>query len=574
MLFSLRVGYGGPASLEEKNMASQTVTGQEKEATVARPQSGLFSGRRGRALRETLTAYLFLAPALFIIFTFGIFPIFYAAYVSLYKWRIKQGEFRGLDNFVAAMGDVAYIFFGVIVLAMIGIAIRTILQARKTAQEKEVPYQFPLMALVPGAFISYGLLQILLRFITFFSQQEAIEAGNAQILGSLPLGIVLIAIGGGLSYLLGRWQHNVAAKSQYSILPGFTGPATTVVITLGVAFVLGRFTYTELQASERYGRALFNVGFMALGLLILGVAYFIWNWAMRQHSVKRTVAGLVGAVSFIGAGVYYSVFWPIISSQADPDFYLSLKVTVFYSLGTVPIQLGIALILAYLLYQNIKGKGLFRVIFFVPYIAPAVATAGIFQVLFSLREQSIANQIINILTAGQVSTLDWLQEPASVFSVFGQAFGIEAAANWTFGPSLALVVIILYNIWVFVGYNTVIFLAGLGNIPYVLYEAAEIDGAGRWALFRHVTLPLLSPITFLLSVMAVIGTFKAFTHIWVLRQTAALGTTDTASIYFFEQFFRGARFGYATSMAIVLFVIILALTLLQNRLAERRVFYG
>jgi multiple sugar transport system permease protein len=570
----LATGYCGPESLEEKNMASQTVTGQEKEASVVRPQTGLFAGRRGRALRETLTAYLFLAPALFIIFTFGIFPIFYAAYVSLYKWRIRQGEFRGLDNFVTAMGDVAYIFFGLIVLLMLGIAVRTILQAREKAREKQIPYQFPLMALIPGAFISYGLLQILLRFITFFSQQEAIEAGYAQILGSIPFGIALIAIGGGLSYLLGRWQHNVAAKSQYSILPGFTGPATTLVITLGVAFVLGRFTYLELQASERYGRALFNIGFMILGMLILGVAYLIWNWAMKQHSTKKTVVGLLGAVSFIGAGVYYSVFWPIISRQADPDFYLSLKVTVFYSLGTVPVQLTIALILAYLLYQNIKGKGLFRVIFFIPYIAPAVATAGIFQVLFSLREQSIANQIVNILTAGQVSTLNWLQEPASVFSVFGQAFGIEAAANWTFGPSLALVVIILYNIWVFVGYNTVIFLAGLGNIPHVLYEAAEIDGAGRWALFRHVTLPLLSPITFLLSVMAVIGTFKAFTHIWVLRQTAALGTTDTASIYFFEQFFRGARFGYATSMAIVLFVIILALTLLQNRLAERRVFYG
>jgi ABC-type sugar transport system permease subunit len=93
-------------------------------------------------------------------------------------------------------------------------------------------------------------------------------------------------------------------------------------------------------------------------------------------------------------------------------------------------------------------------------------------------------------------------------------------------------------------------------------------------MFRHITLPLLSPITYLLSVLAVIGTFKAFTHIWVLRDVAALGTTDTASIYFFETFFRGARFGYATSMAIVLFIIILILTLVQNKIAERRVFYG
>ena len=141
-------------------------------------------------------------------------------------------------------------------------------------------------------------------------------------------------------------------------------------------------------------------------------------------------------------------------------------------------------------------------------------------------------------------------------------------------PVLALIVIIAFSIWRFTGYDTVIFLAGLGGIPKVLYEAAEIDGANRWHVFRHVTLPLLSPTTFFLSVISILGTFKAFNSIWVLRDTAALGTTDTASIYFFETFQRGARFGYATSMAIVLFAVMLTLTILQNRLAEKRVFYG
>ena len=105
-------------------------------------------------------------------------------------------------------------------------------------------------------------------------------------------------------------------------------------------------------------------------------------------------------------------------------------------------------------------------------------------------------------------------------------------------------------------------------------EAAKIAGAGRWALFRHITLPLLSPTTFFLSVISIIGTFKAFNHIWILRDNAALGTTDTSSIYFFEVFFRGARFGYATAMAMVLFAVILALTAVQNQIAARRVFYG
>lgn len=181
---------------------------------------------------------------------------------------------------------------------------------------------------------------------------------------------------------------------------------------------------------------------------------------------------------------------------------------------------------------------------------------------------------MQFITANPDLQLRWLKEPGSVIATLGQAFGFESTANWEFGPSLALFVVILFSIWRFVGYDTVIFLAGLGGIPRSLYEAAEIDGANRWHLFRHVTLPLLSPTTFFLSVISVLGTFKAFNTIWVMRDSAALGTVDTASIYFFETFQRGARFGYAASMAMVLFAVMLTLTIIQNRIAERRVFYG
>ncbi|RMG90405.1 MAG: sugar ABC transporter permease [Chloroflexi bacterium] len=553
-------------------MATQTARGQE--TAVTRHSTGIFTGRRGRLLREHLTAYLFLTPAALIIFTFGIFPIFYAAYVSMYKWRIRQGEFRGLANFIRAMGDVAYVFFAIIVLILLIVAINAAIKAYRTAREQAIPLRFPLLAFIPGALISYGLAEILLRFITFFSQEQAIQQGYAKILGNVPLGITLLILGFIVSHYVNNIQHKAAAKSPYSILPSFLGPATIIIVCTATAFLLARFTYQELQASERYGLALIRAALMAAGLIIFALAYILWRWAMHQHSTLKTILGILAAAAFIGGGVFFTTFWPIISKDADVDFYRSLQVTVFFSLGTVPIQLTIALILAYLLFQDIKGKALFRVIFFIPYIAPSVATAGIFEVIFSLREGSIANRIIAFLTNGATKSLLWLKEPNPALSVLGQAFGIDIAANWNAGPSLALVVIILYGIWVFVGYNTVIFLAGLGNIPHELYEAAKIDGAGRWALFRHITLPLLSPITFLLSVLAVIGTFKAFNHIWILRDTAALGTTDTASVYFFETFFRGARFGYATSMAIILFTIILAMTIIQNRIAERRVFYG
>ena len=142
------------------------------------------------------------------------------------------------------------------------------------------------------------------------------------------------------------------------------------------------------------------------------------------------------------------------------------------------------------------------------------------------------------------------------------------------GPSLALVVITIYGVWTYVGFNTVVYLAGLGNIPREVYEAASMDGAGRWAQFRHITLPLLSPTIYFLTLYTVIGTFKAFNHIYVMRLGAALGTTDTATVVIFDAFKRDTRYGYASALAILLLIIILLLTFVNNRLASRRVFYG
>jgi multiple sugar transport system permease protein len=142
------------------------------------------------------------------------------------------------------------------------------------------------------------------------------------------------------------------------------------------------------------------------------------------------------------------------------------------------------------------------------------------------------------------------------------------------GPSLALVSIIIYNWWVFVGYDTVIYLAGLGAIPHELYEAAEIDGAGRWQLFRKITIPLLSPTTFFLTIIATIGTFKAFNHIWMMKESSARATVDTASIKIFETFRADGQFGEAAAMAFILFGIILILSQIQSRVGERLVFYG
>ena len=244
-----------------------------------------------------------------------------------------------------------------------------------------------------------------------------------------------------------------------------------------------------------------------------------------------------------------------------------LLVTVYYSVGTVPLQLGLSMFLAVLLFQELRGKSLFRLIYFLPYITPAVAAAAVFRVIFSSRPTAPLNSLLNALG---LDNLLFLDEPSGIFKMI---FGPDTP-DWLVGPSLALVVIIIYNIWSYVGYDIVIFLAGLGGIPGELYEAADIDGAGRLAKFRHITFPLLSPTTYFLTLLSVIGTFKAFNHIWVLRKAAALGTTDTASIFIFTEFNRNTRYGYAAALALLLFLIILVLTVINNRIAEKRVFYG
>ncbi len=551
-------------------MTTQTVAGRE---TAVKPTgSGFFSGRRGRLLRENITAYLFLSPALFIIFTFGIFPILFAGYVSLYKWRIKQNEWRGLTNYINAMGDVAYVIFFIIALALAAVGVIAAIKAVKEAQAKSLPGYTPLLSIIPGAAITYGLIQILLRAITFFAWESAIEAGEAARLGNVGLGLAAILVGAALSMGVQRIQQGLVAEGGPTILPNFTVAAVTFLLTVGIAIVLVNFTYSELQASERFGLAVVRIRYLSAALAVLAVGYVIWYWAAKQQSNLKLILGIISATVFIAGGVWLATIWPVVSMDSDADFYQSLSVTIWYSLGTVPIQLAVSMILAYLLFQNIKGKGLFRIIFFIPYIAPAVATAGIFQAMFSLRPSSLANQLIGANTAD--TALRWIREPGPAIAAFAQLFGIESAVNWEFGPSLALSVVILYNIWVFVGYDTVIFLAGLGNIPFSLYEAAKIDGAGPWQLFRHITFPLLSPTTYFLSVISIIGTFKAFNHIFVLRTPEAQGTMDAASVHFFVTFQRASRFGYSTSMAIMLFLIILVLYLIQNRIAAKSVHYG
>jgi multiple sugar transport system permease protein len=199
-----------------------------------------------------------------------------------------------------------------------------------------------------------------------------------------------------------------------------------------------------------------------------------------------------------------------------------------------------------------------------------VGSAAVFRIIFSGNPSGIAN---GLLSRFGMSSMKWLNEPLGMVELIGRSLNFDVP-DWAAGPSLALVVVMLYSVWRYVGYNIVFFLAGLGNISPELYEAASIDGAGRWEQFRNITVPLLSPITYFLTIFGVIGTFKAFNTIYVLRTDASLGTMDTASLVIFDAFNRDTRYGYAAALGIILLIIILSATALFDRIAKGRIFYG
>ncbi|MCA9959766.1 MAG: sugar ABC transporter permease, partial [Anaerolineales bacterium] len=308
---------------------------------------------------------------------------------------------------------------------------------------------------------------------------------------------------------------------------------------------------------------------ISAGFVLLLFSWMIWRSASHQDSTKSTLLRLAaGSILIIGAWLLIGEL-PAAAADGDKDWYQGLLNTVYYSIGSIPFQFAISLMLATFLFQDIKGKGLFRVLFFLPYVTPAVGAAASFRILFSGRVDAPINRIITSLG---FEPLGWLNESAGIFQLIaGESLKLP---TWATGPSLSLVVVIIFGVWTFIGFNTVIFLAGLGAIPNELYEAASIDGGGRWAQFRHITLPLLSPTLYFLTLYAVIGTFKAFNHIYVLRTSAALGTTDTASLVIFDAMKRDTRYGYAAALAVLLLIIVMGLTVINNRVASKRVFYG
>ncbi|MCO6449300.1 MAG: sugar ABC transporter permease [Caldilineales bacterium] len=580
---------------------------QIMQVTESRPPpwNRYFSARRRRHLREYATGYLMISPALLLIFLFGIFPVLFALYVSLHKWRIVRGDFIGLDHYLAAIANLTYIlllFLGVGALIGAYILLRNLrrdLQAEpKGAWLQAIPGLLFAAATVSFFRWAFFFMPEFLDIATKMRGQERTRELFIRLLGEafaaesiIPLWrtfvFILIAaiLVGIVAAIIQPSSRNPGYQARFAIL------WLSLVIGLGLLYVLFQGVQSAYASAVETGE---DPGIwpqmvaVVSGVILLGAAWLLWRSAEGQTSNRSFILRLLGSIALMVGGVLLIVEIPTIVASGDEGLWNGLKVTVFFSLGTVPIQLTIALFLAVLLFQKLRGSEAFRIMYFLPYVTPVIATATVFRFLFSDRKSAPINTILSWIG---VKPQLWLREPDGIFAILAAGLGIEnfpevllpqwlplhlhaTLADWMTGPSMALMVIITLSIWMFVGYNVVIYLAGLGNIPAELTEAAQIDGANRWAVFRHITFPLLSPTTYFLSLLAVMGTFKAFNTIWVMRIGQALGTTDTLSVVIFEEFFQKSRYGYASALAFVLFGIILCLTFVNSRLQGSRVFYG
>lgn len=265
---------------------------------------------------------------------------------------------------------------------------------------------------------------------------------------------------------------------------------------------------------------LIGVSVMVL-LPILGAVYLSFTeWSM--------VTGIEG-IQWIGWDNYHQLF-------QDSKYMKTLKNNAIFLL-TVPVYLVISLVLAILINKYVYLKGLFKVIYFLPYISSVVAVATVWRVLFN-PSMGPVNQFL-------------------------RSIGIDNPPMWIADPDYALISVMMISVWISIGFNMIVYLAGLQSIPKDLYEAADIDGAGGLTRFFRITLPLLSPTTFFLMITGIIYTFKVFDLIKVLTSGGPAGSTNVMVYYIYETAFENLKIGYASSMAMILFLCVLVITFVQ-----------
>jgi len=292
-----------------------------------------------------------------------------------------------------------------------------------------------------------------------------------------------------------------------------------------------RENFTQYIRSFSYREAITGYAFIApAGVIIIFfvIIPIIFSFGMSFYKWEL----IKGVKIFIGLGNYARLL-------KDQIFRRALFNTFYFVVGSVPLSVIPGLILAFLVDQKwFKGKSMVEVIYFLPVVIGWVEIAMVWRWLFN-PNYGLFNYILSII------------------GLPGQ--------HWLGNPQLAMPSIIMVHAWKMLGYNMILFLAGLRNIPELYYEAAEIDGASRWSIFRYITLPLLKNATFLVLVLNVIYSFQVFPQSFIMTQGGPYYATYVVVYNIYNTAFQFYKLGYAASMAVVLFGIILFFTILQKR---------
>ncbi len=295
--------------------------------------------------------------------------------------------------------------------------------------------------------------------------------------------------------------------------------------------------FDHLQPRTLAGRRTL-VGYVFISPFILG--FLLWFLAPASTAIWLTFTdwNMINPPKFIGLDNIRELF-------RDKLFLQALKVTTNYTVISVPLGLVMSFMLALLMNTKVRGISFFRTIYYLPSIVPAVANAVLWVWILNT-EFGLLNVLLRSVGLPKIR---WLQEP-----------------EW------AMPALILMSLWG-LGGSMVVYLAGLQGIPEVYYEAAEIDGAGRWDKLWHVTIPLMSPVIFFNLVMGVIGSFQVFTAGYLVTNGGPQNATLFYVLYLYRNGFQYLKMGYAATLAWVLFFIILALTLLIFKYVGSMVYY-
>jgi multiple sugar transport system permease protein len=282
------------------------------------------------------------------------------------------------------------------------------------------------------------------------------------------------------------------------------------------------------QRERRRRSALVAYAFLAPSLIIFLV--FRHGPAIASLILGFFEWSVVDQPRFVGLSNYANLL-------GDAIFWRALRNTLVYTLLSVPSDIIISLGLAVLLNQDLRGLTFFRLAYFTPVVTATAVVAIVWR---------------------------WLLQPSGLMNGVMQTLGLPMI-NWLSDPSWALPAIAMMAVWKHVGFNMLIFLAGLQAIPVELEEAARLDGAGRWTIFRNITLPLLRPVFVLVTILTTIGSFQVFDAAYVMTGGGPFYATTTLVYYIYLNAFEQYQMGYAATVAFVLFWIILAISLLQRR---------